>query len=151
MQNMQATTRLPLPDAELLALLQNPATQERGFRELMHQYQERLYWHVRRMVLAHDDANDIMQNTLIRAYRSIDKFKGDSKIYTWLYRIATNECITFLNKKKQFYTHYCCKTAFFCLNTEGSSESAEKHIKYLRIAKPSPTHSVFSPIPKLNA
>ena len=97
---MQTTAAVPQADIDLLALLQNAATQERGFRELMRTHQERLYWHVRRMVQDHEDANDILQNTLIRAYRSIDRFKGESRIYTWLYRIATNECITFLNKKK---------------------------------------------------
>ena len=67
----------------------------------MLKYQERLYWHVRRMVFEHDDANDVIQNTFIKVYKSINKFEGKSKLYTWLYRIATNEAITFLNKKKK--------------------------------------------------
>jgi RNA polymerase sigma factor (sigma-70 family) len=87
-------------DAEVLALLQAPNTQEQGFRLLMRTHQERLYWHVRRMVGQHDDADDVLQSTFIRAWRNMDKFKGESKLYTWLYRIATNESITFLNKKK---------------------------------------------------
>lgn len=74
---------------------------ERGLRMLMEKYQERLYWLVRRMVTAHDDANDVLQNCFIKAYRSIHTFEGKSKLYTWLYRIATNESITFLNKRKR--------------------------------------------------
>ncbi|MEM7102108.1 MAG: sigma-70 family RNA polymerase sigma factor [Bacteroidota bacterium] len=76
-------------------------TREQAFRLLVKTYQERLYWHIRRMVVEHDDANDVVQNTFIKVFRSIGKFKGDSKLYTWLYRIATNESITFINKKKK--------------------------------------------------
>ena len=90
-----------LKDDELLALLAQPATLEKGFRLLMLQYQERLYWHIRRMVTEHEDANDVIQNTFVKVYRSIDKFKGDSKLYTWLYRIATNESLTFLKKRQR--------------------------------------------------
>ena len=67
----------------------------------MGQYQERIYWHIRRMVTEHEDANDVTQNCFIKVYRSIGRFEGKSKLYTWLYRIATNEAITFLNKKKR--------------------------------------------------
>jgi len=67
----------------------------------MRQYRERLYWHVRRMTHIHDDADDVLQNTFIKVYRNIDGFKSDSKLYTWLYRIATNECITFLRRKNR--------------------------------------------------
>src|SRR5690554_3747046 len=65
----------------------------------MKEYKERLYWHIRKMVLNHDDADDVLQNTFIKVYKNIDGFKGESKLYSWLYRIATNEAITFLNKK----------------------------------------------------
>ncbi len=77
---------------------------ERGFRLLMEKYQERLYWQIRRMVLHHEDANDVLQNCLIKVFRSFQTFEGKSKLYTWLYRIATNEAITFLNKKRQKFT-----------------------------------------------
>ena len=85
----------------LVDLLQNPRTQNQGFKILVQQYQERIYWHIRRMVEGHDDANDIVQNTFIKAFRGIHNFKGNAKLYTWLYRIATNESITFLNKRKK--------------------------------------------------
>lgn len=86
-------------DNDLIANLQSEATKEAAFRVLMKNYKERLYWHIRKMVLNHDDADDVLQNTFIKVYRNIDGFKGESKLYSWLYRIATNEAITFLNKK----------------------------------------------------
>lgn len=78
--------------------LQDPKSKEAAFRELLSLYKERLYWHIRKIVISHDDADDVLQNTFIKVYRSIDKFKGDSKLYSWLYRIATNESITHINK-----------------------------------------------------
>ncbi len=91
-------------DEKILGLVSNTAGIEQGFRLLMETYQERLYWQVRRMVIDHDDANDVLQNCLIKIYKGIGNFEGKSKLYTWLYRIATNEAITFLNKKKQKMT-----------------------------------------------
>ena len=88
-------------DDQILALCHEEAKIEQGFKLLMLKYQERLYWHVRRMVFEHEDANDVIQNTFIKVYRSIHKFEGKSKLYTWLYRIATNESITFLNKRNR--------------------------------------------------
>ena len=82
-------------------MLQNGQNVEKGFKLLMLKYQERLYWQIRRLVLEHEDANDVIQNTLIKVFRNIQKFKGDSQLYTWMYRIATNEAITFLNKKQK--------------------------------------------------
>ena len=90
-----------MSDEQILSLIQDHQQRERGFRLLMEQYQERLYWHVRRMVVEHEDANDVIQNTFIKVYRSIDRFKGQSALYTWLYRIATNEAITYLNSRKK--------------------------------------------------
>ncbi len=91
-------------DKQILDLLSRETSMERGFRLLMNTYQERLYWQVRRMVFDHEDANDVLQNCLVKVYKSIGKFEKKSKLYTWLYRIATNEAITFLNKKKQKMT-----------------------------------------------
>ncbi len=89
-------------DERIMSLLRAGGNQaERGFRLLMEQYQERLYWQIRRMVHHHEDANDVLQNCFIKVFRSSHTFEGKSKLYTWLYRIATNEAITFLNKKKQ--------------------------------------------------
>lgn len=79
--------------------LQNSETQNRAFQQLVSQYKERLYWHIRRIVLNHDDADDVLQNTFLKVYKNIGGFKGDSALFSWMYRIATNEAITFLNQK----------------------------------------------------
>src|SRR5690606_29531884 len=72
---------------------------EQAFKQLVNTYKQRLYWHVRKIVLNHDDADDVLQNVFIKVYKNIDGFKGDSKLYSWLYRIATNESITHINQK----------------------------------------------------
>lgn len=83
----------------LIEKLKDKTTQEKAFRELISLYKERLYWHIRKIVKSHDDADDVLQNTFIKVYRSIDKFNSESKIYSWMYRIATNESISFINKR----------------------------------------------------
>ena len=87
-----------IDESDFIARLRNPLTKEAAFRELLKLYKERLYWHIRKIVLSHDDADDALQNTFIKIHRSIDKFKGDSKLFSWMYRIATNESITLINK-----------------------------------------------------
>ena len=81
--------------------LKQPSTRSRAFAELVDVYKERLYWHIRKIVLDHDDADDVLQNTFIKIFKNIASFKGDSKLFTWMYRIATNEALTFLKKKKK--------------------------------------------------
>ncbi len=88
-------------DTELLEKFKNPETKEAAFNELVEKYHQKLYWHIRRLVVDHDDANDVCQNMFIKVWRNLHKFKANSKLYTWLYRIATNESLTFLNKKKR--------------------------------------------------
>lgn len=88
-------------EENLVVALKNKSTQAKAFEELVNTYKERLYWHVRRIVLDHDDADDVLQNTFIKVYRSIDGFKGESKLYSWMYRIATNEALTFLKQKSR--------------------------------------------------
>ena len=90
-----------ITDKELLNLFQNPDTSKQGFNLIVRNFQERIYWHVRKIVINHDDANDVVQNTFIKAWKALPNFRGDSKLYTWLYRIATNESITFLKKKRK--------------------------------------------------
>ena len=87
-------------EQEVLALLQDEKTQRRGFEMIVEQYSEQLYWQIRRIVYSHEDANDLLQNTFIKAWINIDYFRGDAKLSTWLYRIALNECLTFLNKQR---------------------------------------------------
>ncbi len=90
-----------ITDEEIVAGLQRTDTQNQAFRQLMDKYQERLYMHIRRMVHEYQDANDVLQNTLVKVYKGIKNFKGNAALYTWLYRIATNESITFLKQKKR--------------------------------------------------
>jgi RNA polymerase sigma-70 factor (ECF subfamily) len=87
-------------EREIIALLQDSTHQREAFECIVKEYSEQLYWQIRRMVLSHDDANDILQNTFVKAWMNIDYFRGDAKISTWLYRIALNECLTFLNKQR---------------------------------------------------
>ena len=87
-------------EREIIALLQDSTRQREAFECIVKEYSEQLYWQIRRMVLSHDDANDILQNTFIKAWMNIDYFRGEAKMSTWLYRIALNECLTFLNKQR---------------------------------------------------
>ena len=90
-----------LTDSELLAQFRNPVTKEKSFTVLIKKYQEKLYWHVRRMVIEHEDANDVLQNVFIRVWNGLENFREDSQLYTWLYRIATNECLTYIEQQKK--------------------------------------------------
>ena len=90
-----------LNDNELLEQFKNEATKERAFTAILKKYQEKLYWHIRRMVVEHEDANDVLQNMFVKAWKGLDNFREDSQLYTWLYRIATNECLTFLEQQKK--------------------------------------------------
>ena len=90
----------PYNEQEVLKLLQDESTQRKGFEMIVAQYSEQLYWQIRRMVLSHDDANDLLQNAFVKAWMNIDYFRAEAKLSTWLYRIALNECITFLNKQR---------------------------------------------------
>ncbi|MDX1278954.1 RNA polymerase sigma factor [Oceanihabitans sediminis] len=87
-----------LNETLLINQLKSNQTKEQAFKELVSLYKERLYWHIRHIVKSHDDTDDVLQNTFIKVFRNIDNFKGDSKIYSWMYRIATNEAISFINK-----------------------------------------------------
>ena len=89
---------LPIDEEKLIELLRDDKTRSATFSAVVKAYSETLYWHIRRMVLSHDDTNDILQNTFTKAWMGIDGFLGNAKILTWLYRIATNETITFINK-----------------------------------------------------
>jgi len=90
-----------MQDAELLLQFRNLSTREDGFTAIIKKYQEKLYWHIRRMVVDHEDANDVLQNVFIRVWNGLENFREDSQLYTWLYRIATNESLTFLEQQKK--------------------------------------------------
>jgi len=88
-------------DQELLQSFKEPATRERAFTGIIKKYQEKLYWHVRRMIIDHDDTNDVLQNMFIKVWKGLENFREDSQLYTWLYRIATNECLTYIEQQKK--------------------------------------------------
>lgn len=88
-------------EKKILSLLADSQSFEKGFRLLVQTYQERLYWHIRQMLGEHDATDEVLQNTFIKTYKGIANFRGDAQLYTWLYRIASNECLTFLNQKKK--------------------------------------------------
>ncbi|HMG81761.1 MAG TPA: sigma-70 family RNA polymerase sigma factor [Ferruginibacter sp.] len=90
-----------LDDKELLLRFKETVTKEKAFTQIIKKYQEKLYWHIRRMVVEHEDANDVLQNMFIKVWKGLDNFREDSQLFTWLYRIATNECLTFIEQQKR--------------------------------------------------
>ena len=88
-------------DIQLLKMFESEDSRGSAFSGIVEKYRERLYWHIRKMVILHEDADDLLQKTFIKAWKGLSNFRSDSKLYTWLFRIATNETITFLNKKKK--------------------------------------------------
>ena len=88
-------------DKELLIQFKESSTKEKAFTAIIKKYQEKLYWHIRRMVIEHEDANDVLQNMFIKVWNGLENFREDSQLFTWLYRIATNECLTFMEQRKR--------------------------------------------------
>ena len=107
---------MKIKEEEIIRLMSGEKSREKGVRLMMDAYQSRLYWHIRRMIVDHDLAQDVLQETFIKAYQNFDKFKEDSLLYTWLYRIATNESLQQLNKLKKM---------------QKSDEEAEYHLQNL--------------------
>lgn len=94
-----------LQDASLAELIKKPESRNSAFERLLDLYQKRLYWHIRKIVISHEDASDILQESFIKVWNSLDSFKGNSSLYTWIFRIATNEALGFLRKKRnRFFT-----------------------------------------------
>ncbi len=93
--------QLHLDDSELLRQFKDPLLKEKGFTGVIKKYQEKLYWHIRRMVINHEDANDVLQNMFIKVWNALDNFREDSQLYTWLYRIATNESLSYIEQQKK--------------------------------------------------
>ncbi|MBR5297950.1 MAG: RNA polymerase sigma factor [Parabacteroides sp.] len=87
-------------EEEIVKQLRDPSFQRDAFAQVVNFYGEKLYWQIRKMVLCHDDANDLLQNTFMKAWANIDYFRGEAKLSTWLYKIAVNECITFLSRQR---------------------------------------------------
>ena len=91
---------MTVDERQLVTMLSDPSTQRKAFEQVVRQYSEQLYWQVRRIVLSHEDANDVMQNVMLKAWSSLDSFRQDSKLSTWLYRIAINESLDFVRRQK---------------------------------------------------
>jgi len=109
-------------DREILDGLKEEKTRNLAFQNLVKAYQERLYWHIRKIVLTHDDTDDVLQNTFIKVWRNLDNFREESSLYTWLYRIATNESLTFINSTKRRSMIPMNDTSEFLLNNMVSDE-----------------------------
>ena len=90
-----------MEEKDLIAQLRKEKTKSLAFHHLIINYQEKVYWMIRKMVIDHDDANDLTQDVFIKVYQKIDSFREDAQLFTWIYRIATNECLTFLKKQKR--------------------------------------------------
>lgn len=90
-----------MEDKELLEQFKDEATRRRAFHLLLEKYQKRIYWHIRKMVIDHDDADDLTQDTFVKVWHHLQDFRNDAQLFTWLYKIATNECLAFLNKKRR--------------------------------------------------
>lgn len=130
-----------MKDSEYIQLLQQDP--EKGFRMLMAEYREPVYWHIRRMVIHHDDAQDVTQEAFINIFRSIDKFRGESSLRAWIYRIATNEAISHLRKRRQ---------EFLSLDDEESSEArtvtAEEYVDFSDLEAVKLQNAILSLPPK---
>lgn len=92
---------MDISDQELIDALKSEKRRDVAFNDLVVKYQERLYWHIRKIVLNHDDTDDVLQNTFLKVWKNIGSFREESSLFTWLYRIATNESLTFINQKKR--------------------------------------------------
>lgn len=91
---------MQVEDSEILEKFARESTRDEAFNLLLNKYQQKIYWHIRRLVIDHDDTDDLVQDVFIKVWKGLANFRSDSQLFTWLYRIATNESITFLNRKK---------------------------------------------------
>lgn len=91
----------PASDSQLIGRFHSGKGREESFTAIVERYKERLYWHIRRLVVSHEDANDVLQNTFLKAWKGLDGFREDASLYTWLYRIATNESLSFLEQRRR--------------------------------------------------
>ena len=136
-------------DAEILAKFQDEKTRDAAFKTLLAKYQQKIYWHIRRMVIDHDDADDLVQDVFIKVWKNLPGFRSDAQLYTWMYRIATNECITFLNKKKQKNNVSLDDVAYELADTLADSsyfngDQAQKKLQQALITLPEKQRLVFN-------
>jgi RNA polymerase sigma-70 factor (ECF subfamily) len=120
---------------ELVELLRDPSTLRDAFAQVVSLYGEKLYWQIRKMVLNHDDANDLLQNTFLKAWLNIDYFRGDARLSTWLYKIAVNECITFLNRQRNLNNVSVDDTDVFLLERLKGDEYFDGNAAQMKLQK----------------
>jgi len=94
---------MDIPDADIIQFIKHPNSKEKGFNILLNKYQERLYWNIRRIVVSHEDADDVLQNTFVKIWNGLDKFRADSSLFTWLYRISVNESLQHIKQNKKHH------------------------------------------------
>jgi RNA polymerase sigma factor (sigma-70 family) len=139
-----------MTDKQILLLINTASTREKGYKAMMSNYQEMLYQHVRRITNDHDDTNDVLQNTFIKVFKNIENFRKDSSLYTWIYRIATNEALSILKKNKQKQKYFEPEYNHLGLENRAASQSAPETEKIqLRLKQaievlPDKQKSVFS-------
>ncbi|MCU0341110.1 MAG: sigma-70 family RNA polymerase sigma factor [Spirosomaceae bacterium] len=90
-----------MTDQSILEKFAHPESRNFAFNQLVRKYQQKVYWHIRKMVIDHDDTDDLVQETFLKAWQGLENFRGDAQLFTWLYRIASNECLNFLAKKRR--------------------------------------------------
>ena len=123
----------PFSEDEIVEKLLDPKIRREAFTKVVEEYSEKLYWMIRKMVLSHDDANDILQNTFLKAWTNLDNFRGDAKLYTWIYRIAVNESITFLNQQRSMNNISLDDTDVFMLDQLSGDEYFDGDTLQLRL------------------
>jgi RNA polymerase sigma factor (sigma-70 family) len=146
---MSKANMAAVSDKELLTRLLNPGTREEGFRRLIELYQKKVYAVIRKMVIIHEDADDLTQITFIKAFKNIHKFQGNSSLFTWLYRIATNESLNFLaKKKKRFFfrieDHEAIMKNYVDSSPLMAGEEIEKKLQKAIISLPDKQRLVFN-------
>ena len=107
---------MTIDEQQLIAMLSDPSTQRKAFEVVVREYSEQLYWQVRRIVLSHEDANDVMQNVMLKAWTNLDSFRKDSKLPTWLFRIAINESLDYVRRQKHNTMVSTDDAAFWLIN-----------------------------------
>lgn len=119
-----------LEDKELLEKFAQPESRNMAFNQLVRKYQQKIYWHIRKMVIDHDDADDLTQDVFVKVWKNLDNFRQDAQLYTWIYRIATNECLSFLSsKKRKFFLPLNDVTAELMEKVESSPELAGDEVQ----------------------
>jgi len=119
-------------DNELIQMFREKGKSNYAFDLIVRKYQERLYWHIRKILLSHEDTDDVLQNTLLKAWKGMASFRKESQLFTWLYRIATNESLSFLKKKKKrlFFPIDVHDHALTNLRSDAYFEGSDMELKF---------------------